>query len=234
VTVADALRHHLLAQQADERVVNALVHIDALDGRAELTAMRELRCDEFARGLLQIGVRLDDRGRLAAEFQRRLRDVRLAVVEHLAARVDTARQRNHADFRMRADGFGRCVIHRENIDHARRQRRALHGARQLERRQRRVVARTHDDRVARDQRWGDLAHQRIDREIERNQARDDADRLAMQHEILVRRIARNDFAFDTARPFRVIARDLRGVDGFVGRIEQALAGLCRERRADPG
>ena len=126
------------------------------------------------------------------------------------------------------------MIHRKNIDDARRQRCTLDGARQFERRQRRVVARAHDDRIARDQRGRDLAHQRVDREIERNQARDDADRLAMQHQVFVGRIARNDFAFDAARPFGVIARDLRGVDGFVGRVACAFARFHRQRRADGG
>ncbi len=109
----------------------------------------------------QIGVRLDDGGRLAAEFERRFRDIRLAVVQHLAARVDAARQRDHADLRMRADGFGGGVIHRQDVDHAHGQP-ARSTARASAKADSGVVARPHDHGVTRDQRRRDLAHQRAD------------------------------------------------------------------------
>ena len=75
--IAGLDRAHVALEQRDEAVAHALVHVDTLDRRAKLAAMRGLRCDEFARGLFQIGIRLDDRGRLAAEFERRLRDFAL-------------------------------------------------------------------------------------------------------------------------------------------------------------
>ena len=56
----------------------------------------------------------------------------------------------------------------------------------------------------------------------------------MQHEVFVGRVARNHLAFDTARPFGVVAGDLAGVDRFVGGVGDALARLQRERRADGG
>lgn len=208
------------------------MHVHAFDGGAELPAVCGLRRDERRSRAFQIGIGFDDRGCLAAEFERRLRDVRLAVVEHLAARVHAARERDHPDRRMRAQRLGRRMIHRQDVDDARREARVVDGFRDLECRHRRVVARPHDHRVAGDQRRRDLAQQRVDRIVERDQARDDADRLAVQEQVLVGRVARNDFTFDPARPFGVIARDLARVDGFVRRVLDALAGFPSQRRAD--
>ena len=54
----------------------------------------------------------------------------------------------------------------------------------------------------------------------------------MQHEVFVRGVAGDEFAFNPACPFRVKTRDIGSVASFVLRIGYALAGLLRERRAN--
>ena len=154
---------HLRAQQFDETIMHAGVDINAFHCRTQLSAMRCLRCHDGARRRFKIGIGFDDRGRLAAEFQRRLRYVRLAIIEHDAPGAHAAGQRNHAHCRMRADRARGGVVHREHVENARGQARLKRCFGDLECGSRRVIARPHDDRIAGDQRGRDLAQQGIHR-----------------------------------------------------------------------
>jgi hypothetical protein len=54
----------------------------------------------------------------------------------------------------------------------------------------------------------------------------------VQEQVFVRRVAGNDLAFDAARPFGVIAGDLRRLPGFVAGIVKAFARLGSQGLAD--
>ena len=173
-------------QQGEEFVVDAFLHVDPLHRRAQLAAVSGLGGDDRGSGGFKVGVGFDDRRGLAAQFQRWLGDVGLAVIEHDAPGVDAAGQGDQANGFMGANGGGGGVIHGQDIHHARRQTGLLHSLGDFERRGRRVVARTHHHRVAGNQRRGDFAQQGVDRVVERNQAGDHANRFAVQEQVFVR------------------------------------------------
>ena len=133
---------------------------------------------------------------------------------------------------MRAHGAGHIVRHRHDVDEPVRQTRFQHRLCKREGGGRGCVTRTDNDGIAGDEGGRDLAHQRIDRKIERDQAGNDADRLALKQQRLIRRIAFDDLAFDAARPFRVIAHQFDAVDGFGDGVRKALAGFQRQRLAN--
>ena len=68
----------MLDDPLDERVVDRVDGVDALDRGADLARVREAAPRDRLRGAIEVGVGADDRGRLAAELER-ARDQPLAA-----------------------------------------------------------------------------------------------------------------------------------------------------------
>ena len=230
--VAIAARQHFLFQQANHFRVNRAVRVDPFGGGTHLSAVGGLGSDDAVGGTVEVGIVGHDHGGLAAQFERQLGDVRLGVTHHDAARVDAAGQCHHADPRIGADQFGDSVVHRQNVDHACGQPGGFDCARQFQGAARCVVAGAHHHRVAGDQRRCDLAHQGVDRIVERNQASHHADGDALQQQGFAGVVAGDDVALDTASPLGVVVREFGRIQGFGAGIGQALSAFPRQHLAD--
>ncbi len=94
------------------------MHVKPLDGGADLAAMGRLCREHAFRHHVEIGIRLDDDGCLAAEFQRGLGDVDLAVVQNRLTGGDAAGQGDHADLASGRHHLGHFVAHGHDADEA--------------------------------------------------------------------------------------------------------------------
>ncbi len=128
------------------------------------------------------------------------------------ARADAAREGDKVNAAMPCQSGARFTATADEVEDPRRQFAFSHQFREGERVQRRFFARLDDDGVASDKCWGELARDKEEREVPGQDARNNADGLAQEQDRLVRAVARDHFAFDTAGPLRhvvdVVRREL--------------------------
>ena len=173
--VADLERLDLGDEARDEVVVGGAADVDPLHGDAALPGEGEGVAGELRRGLLDVGVRLDeDRGRVP-ELERDLLPGR--PLAQAPADVARARERDHPDALVLdqdvADLGGRAD---EHVQPAGRQARLGLELGEEERRERRLARGLEDDRAAGRERGRDLVRDEVQREVEGADRADDSDR----------------------------------------------------------
>ncbi len=182
---------------------------------------------EIHRGL-EVGVGEDDVGVLAAEFERDSFDSRCGSGHHAGTRRDTAGERDHVHVGMlRQWGAGRGSRAENQIGDAGGQAGFLQRPHQEHRGRGRQLARLEHERVARQQRWGDLPTCLQQRVIPRSDQSADADRLVDQATDRIRLAGVHNAAGLGAADARVVAQARHDVVHVVLGFDDPLAGVER-------
>ena len=112
------IAEHVLAREldeaVDERVVDALVHVDALHPAARLAGVEVRAVDEVLDGVREIGVVAHVRRIAAAELEPDADEARGGRALHGMAAGDRAGERDEVDARI-ADRRARCL--RDSVQH---------------------------------------------------------------------------------------------------------------------
>jgi len=161
----------------DELVVDVAVDQGAVGGRADLARVREdARRDPVDR-VLQVGVGVDDRRVLAAEFEGDGREGRGRGLHHALAGGDAAGEGDRVDTVVARQRRARLAGAGDDVDRCPRDPRLVTELREVERRQRGRRCRLRDDGVARDERRRHAASEEVPGEVPRDDLRGDAVRL---------------------------------------------------------
>lgn len=152
----DHLRYELL--------VDALVDVDALGGDADLARVLEGAHDDLGCDLLDVDVRQDDGGVVAAELERDALQCLGRRLHDLLARGDGTGEGDLGNVRVLAHLCAELVVAADDLDHAGRED-FLGELNKLERRVRCEWRRLDDDAVSCHDSRGDLAHRQNQREV---------------------------------------------------------------------
>ena len=148
-------------------------------GAAALAVVEEDRVRRAGDGDVEIGIRQNDRRRLAAEFQRHFLQIAGRRLDDQLADFGRAGESDLVDVRMRgerrAGGFAEPG---QDVDHARREAGFLDQLSQAQRGHRRLFGGFQHDGATRSQRRRDLPARHQQREIPGDDLADDAHRLA--------------------------------------------------------
>jgi hypothetical protein len=155
------------------------VHVDALDGRADLAGVRERAARRLLGRPLRVDAGVDDQRVLAAELEQRLAEAAGAGLGDLAARLHRAGVQDEVDAGMRGERAPRAGVAVQELERAARHVEQLDEPR---RGQRRLLRRLEDDGVAGHERRRDLPGGDGDRVVPGHDQRHDAARL-VDHEV---------------------------------------------------
>ena len=225
--VADAQRARVLDERGQEVVVDRVVDVEALRGRAHLSGVQVRRPRAAARGDLDLRrhVGADDERVLATELEVDARDAVDAGVRDPLAGLDRAGERDAVHARVLDDPRADVAAARHDVDRAGGER--LEAVGERERRQRRQLRRLAHARVAGRERRGELPGQQQQRVVPRHDAGDDAHRL-LDHERELGGLDRRDHAAgEVAAHLGVVVERRRRPADLVGVLDARLAALAR-------
>ena len=195
---------------------------DSARSGAALTGGAERRPDDPVDGQVEVGVVEDDDRVLAAELEVDPLEVLRAVLHDGDARVTRARERDHRHVGMAnqaiADGAAAAV---HDVDDALGDSGLVQQLDESLPQRGRIGRRLEDDRVAGDERRGDLPGRDRDREVPGRDRADDPDRHAHRHVELVAELGRRGLA---EQPPALAAHVVAHVDRFL----DVAAGLGRD------
>ena len=195
--VADAELPHRGDQLLGERLVDAVLHQQAVRAHAGLPGVAVLGRDRARDRGVEVGVVEHDERRVAAELERHLLHRLRALRHQQLADLGRAgeRQLAHARIAVSTPPISRAgPVSTLNTPAGMPARCGELGER--ERGVGRLRRRLADDRAAGGERGRDLARDHRRREIPRRDRGDDADRLAQHHDALVGLVARDQVAVD--------------------------------------
>ena len=228
--IADLEHRGLLLELLQEGVEDVLVQEHARAGRAALALAGEAHgIDDAVDRPVLVGVGIDDRRALAAEFQRHRHDALCRRAHHDLADLGRASEGELADVgvvEQRSTHF--LSVAGQQVENARRQE-LLADLGQQQHAERRILGRLHHHGVARAQRRRDLQRRQHDRRVPRDDGADHAQRLApcVGQDMLSER---DGLALElTAQPAEV-AEDVSGDIRLAACLgAQRIAGLQRDR-----
>ena len=236
--VVQRIAHHQLVGGGDVLVaelgVAAALDVNALDADADLPAVGEAAHDVLADGGVKIAGFVDDGRGVAAQFEQDFANPR-----DLADRVgdrDAARKRDHGDARVGDQPVAHVRAADDDFERAFGQPRFAQNVGEMERGQRRVGIRLEDNWTARRNRRGDFVRDQIEREIERRDRGDHADRdahvVANFARAPFRGIQRDGFAVQAAGGVGGEGEGFDAAADFAARIFHRLAAFLRHRPRD--
>ena len=215
----------------DERVVDAVLHEQAVGGDADLAGVAELAQDGAGDGLVEVGVVEDEERRVAAELERELHDLAGALRHQDLADGRRSREGELAHDRVArqlAADHGRVLgIAGHDLEDARGDPRAVGELGQGERRERRLLGRLAHDRVAGRERGRDLAGDHRRGEVPGRDAAADPDRLLEHDDPRVGRLGRDRVAVDALALLPHPLQESGGVADLGIRLGQRLTLLAR-------
>jgi hypothetical protein len=195
--VTDLEAFHRRLQLLDERVIDAVVHIEAIGANAGLAVVAVLRGHGARDGGIEVRVLEDDERRIAAQFERELLDVVGALRHQHATDRRGAREAQLADDRIAGQlPADRMSITRDDVEHAPGNSGALGQVGQRESGERRLRRRLQHHGAARGQRRRNLARDHCAREVPGRDRGRHADRLLENQQLLARLRRRNHVAVD--------------------------------------
>src|SRR3984885_7519760 len=148
--MSDANLPRLARDALDDLFEDALMRIQTRSGSADLTGIVENRSCCSRNGYARIGVRKDDHGRFASQFERYLLEIARSGLDDEPADLARTREGDLVDIRMGRDGGARgWTKPRDDVDHAIGNSRFLDQLPEAERGQRRLLRRLEYDRTAR-------------------------------------------------------------------------------------
>jgi ParB family chromosome partitioning protein len=173
-------------QTCGERIVNAVLDVEAVRADAGLAAVAVLGDDRAFHGRIDVGIVEDDERRIAAEFERQALDGRRRLSHQDAAHFRRARERQLAHDRAgRQHAANVPGVAGDNLQHACRHAGAMREFGQRECGQRRQFGRLDHDRAASGQRRRHLARDHRGREVPRGDGGAHAHRLAQRDQPFV-------------------------------------------------
>ncbi len=195
--VANPQLGHRRLEFLGKGVVNAVLHVDAVDAHTGLPGVAVLGLHGALHRLVQVGVIEDDKWRVAAQLQGHLLDPRRALLHQLGAHFGGAGEGNLADLgvggQLVADVAGRAG---HDAEHALGNSGALGQLDHRQRRERRLRCRLDDHGAASRQRRAGLAGDHRRRKIPRGDRRGHADRLLDDEDALVLLVTGDGVAVD--------------------------------------
>ena len=233
---ADLELRHALRELRRERVVDLVLHEQAVRAHARLARVAVLGDDRALRRGIEIGVVEHDERRVAAELERELLDRRRDLLHQHAADFGRAGERELAHGRVRAHlAADLRGLADDDVEHAGRKARAMRELGERQRRVRRRFRGLDHDGAARGERGRHLARDHRAREIPRRDRRAHADRLLHDDEAAIAADRRDHVAVD-ALAFLGEPLDVRGADRDLRlRLRRAAcparwSGSARDRR----
>ena len=219
-----------VGQLLRERVVDAVLHVDAVHAHAGLAGVAVLRRHRALDRRIQIRIVEHDERRVAAELERQLLHRARALRHQQLADLGRSGERQLLHDRIRrqlaANLGGRSG---DDVEDALRDAGALGELGERQRRERRLRRRLeHDGAAGRDRRTG-LARDHRQREVPRRDAGHDANRLLDDDDALVGLVAGNGVAVDALGFFAEPLEERRGVDHLALRLGERLALLGRHQ-----
>jgi len=203
-TVADPGRARLVRQRLAQRLVDAFVRVNALDGHAHLAAVDEGGEKQLRGHGFWIDVLQDDGRIIATELERDALEGAGSAGHDLLAAGDRSGERNLVDTGMRAHPLPAIIVAGKNIDHAWGKDIAQQLS-ELERAHRCVGRGLEHHGIAGVERHGQRAGGQIDRCVPRCDHADHAERQVVQFDAALR-IIDNQFTLNRDR------RDALGLD----------------------
>ena len=222
----DGLR--ALDERVDERVVDLLLHQQAGAGRADLAGVQEDRGEGVVERDVQVGVREDDVGVLAAELEGDLLDRRRSGGHHPAAGDEATGERDEVDPRVLGEQRARVGPGAQHqVAHARGQAGLLEEPHQVDARVRGELARLEHEGVAGGQAGRDLPRRLEQRVVPRGDQAADAERLVDDpaHHVGVAGV--DDPSRLLGGDPAVVAEDRDDVGHVVLALDEPLAGVAR-------
>ncbi len=204
--IADTLEHLIVA---------LLLHEQARSGAATLAMVEEDGTRDARDRQVQIRIFEHDVGRLAAELQRDFLEVVGGCLDDQLAHFRRPGEGHLVDARMRSQRCAACFPKAgDHIEHARRQTRLQAQLGEAQRRQRRLFRGLQYDGTSCREHWPELPGRHQQREVPRDDLRDDADRLPARIRVIlrVRRVwhrERNRVALDFRRPAGHVVEQIR-------------------------
>ena len=224
-------RRHI---RVHERLVQVLVHEHPLGRRAHLPAVGMPRRHDRGHGHVQVSVPPDDGWRLPAQLQRHPGQVARCDPHDCLASVAVAGERHHRRQRVLHDRLPGPAVPGDQVDHTRRQvQLRVEQAEQLDRRQRRDLARLHHHGVAGDERWPELAAQHREREVPRADRADHPYRRVRQLDHLTRHVGRQRLALQPPVPLGVVTEKADREVQLTRRLPGRLADLAHDQLSEP-
>ena len=218
----------------DQLVVDVLVHDQPGAGHARLPRGREDAGDHAVGGGLEVGVREHDLGRLAAELERDAREVAGGALGDVDAGLGRAREGDLVDAGVaheRAPDGG--PVAGDDVEHAVRDARLGDQLGELERGDRRVVARLDDHGAAGREGRGELPREQQQRRVPGHDRGDHADRDALREGDEVRLVGRDALARELVRPAGEVAEPGREREHLPAELPQQLARVARLQLRQP-
>ena len=231
--IAKLHRLQRFAQTVNEAIVNAFLHVHALDAVAHLPAINDPRIHHRLNRQLQIRIVHHDSGRFPAQLQTHFSDVFRRRGHNLLARGNAAGHADHRHFRIAcqllAYGFSAA---QHQVKDPFWQTDIMDDLRKSDGVIRRKFTRFNDDGIAGNQRRRQLTGNQEERKIPRQDAGRHTQRALKYQNVLPRAVALHNFTFITARPLGHIIKIIGGKRDLHRRQLLDFSALSDDQRGD--